>query len=142
MITNPTASYIQLAGSIMSHLKVSTPDATYAVGLQGSNYCSKQPISSKFRIVPPESRKEKSFSAFFRSWAHKGLDGLFSGWHQKNQEEEREEEDKEKEESNDYAQMNNEISRIYTFTPMEFTMIDRVTILSSMKATSQFTLYE
>uniref|UniRef100_A0A0F7GZN3 NDH-dependent cyclic electron flow 5 n=1 Tax=Cypripedium formosanum TaxID=53042 RepID=A0A0F7GZN3_9ASPA len=126
-ITNPRPSFIQLEGSIMSHFTVSTPDAAYAVGLQGSKYCSKQAIASEFCIIPPESTKDERSSAFFRSLAEKGFDALFSGWGKKAQEgeEQGEEEGKEKEECNDYAQMTEKTSRIYTYAPVEFTVIDR-----------------
>ncbi|KAL0917243.1 hypothetical protein M5K25_012291 [Dendrobium thyrsiflorum] len=125
-VTNSTASFIQLQGSIMSHLTVSTPDATYAVGLQGSNYWSKKATASEFSIIPPtDLTKVQSSSAFFRSLAQKGFDGLFSGWGTTKHQDGEKEEEEEKEECNDYLQMNEILSRIYTSTPVEFTVIDR-----------------
>ncbi|KAI0507303.1 hypothetical protein KFK09_013425 [Dendrobium nobile] len=112
----------------MSHLTVSTPDATYAVGLQGSNY-SKKAKSSEFSIIPPTDLSNvQSSSAFFRSLALKGFDGLFSVWGTTKQQDGEKEEEEEKEECNDYFQMNEISSRIYTSTPAEFTVIDRVMI--------------
>uniref|UniRef100_A0A0F7H058 NDH-dependent cyclic electron flow 5 n=1 Tax=Goodyera fumata TaxID=1390594 RepID=A0A0F7H058_9ASPA len=125
IITNSTTSFIKLKGSIMSHLTVSTPDATYAVGLQGSSYYNKQ-ASSEFSIIPPEDlTKEKNSSAFIKSLARNGFDLLFDVWDTKKHYGEKKEEGQEKEESSNFAQMNEKFSRIYTSTPVEFTLIDR-----------------
>lgn len=136
-VTNSTPLFIELQGGILSHLTVSTPEAAYAVGLQGSNYCRKQATATEFSIVPPtNSEKNGSSSAFLRSLVQKGFDGLFSGWgirkHQ-NEEEvkvEEEKEEEEKEEYDDYIQMNDKLSRVYTSTPVQFTVIDRVMIFT------------
>uniref|UniRef100_A0A0F7CYY4 NDH-dependent cyclic electron flow 5 n=1 Tax=Habenaria pantlingiana TaxID=1498489 RepID=A0A0F7CYY4_9ASPA len=125
VLTNSTKSIIQLRGSIMSHLTVSTPDASYAVGLQGSNYCNKQ-APSEFRILPPaDSKKHENSSEFIRSVAQKGFDSLFSAWGTQKHYGEEKDEEQEREESSDYAQMNDKFSRVYTFIPVEFTVIDR-----------------
>uniref|UniRef100_A0A0F7GZU6 NDH-dependent cyclic electron flow 5 n=1 Tax=Masdevallia picturata TaxID=125444 RepID=A0A0F7GZU6_9ASPA len=124
--TNSTPYIIKLQGSILSHLTVSTPDATYAVGLQGSNYCYKQATATEYSIIPPtDLAKTETSSAFFRSLAQKGFDGLFSGWGAKKHQDEEKEDGEEREECNDYVQMNEKLSRIYTSTPVNFTVIDR-----------------
>lgn len=113
-ISNTKSSSIQLSGSVISHLKVSTPDATYAVGLQGSNYCSKWLMMSEFSIIPPDtSRKGSSISS--QSLAQKALQmnqGFIT-------------EESEGEEDDDYAHLTEEMSRIYSNAPRQFTIIDR-----------------
>lgn len=101
-----SSSAIEMSGSFISHLKVSTPDATYAVGLQGSNYHSKKPISSEFSIIPPSL------------WTP----------NEKEEEEGSSTEESEGEEDDDYAHMTEKMSRIYTSAPRQFTIIDRVII--------------
>ncbi|KAK8951973.1 hypothetical protein KSP39_PZI003185 [Platanthera zijinensis] len=124
-LTNSTKSVIQLRGGIMSHLTVSTPDATYAIGLQGSNYCSKH-APSEFRIIPPaHSKKDEKSSEFIRLLARNGFDLLFSPWGTKKHDGHGEDRERDREESSDYAQMNDEFSKIYTSAPVEFTVIDR-----------------
>ncbi|KAG6505098.1 protein NDH-DEPENDENT CYCLIC ELECTRON FLOW 5-like [Zingiber officinale] len=98
-----SSSAIEMSGSFISHLKVSTPDATYAVGLQGSNYHSKKPISSEFSIIPPSL------------WTP----------NEKEEEEGSSTEESEGEEDDDYAHMTEKMSRIYTSAPRQFTIIDR-----------------
>lgn len=120
-----------MSGSVISHLKVSTPDATYAVGLQGSNYRSKQPMMSEFSIVLPDtSRKGTTNSS--QSLAQKALQSLFSREEivdEKDNEPINEGfqiEESEGEEDDDYAHMTERMSRIYSNVPREFTIIDRV----------------
>nr|XP_010932681.1 protein NDH-DEPENDENT CYCLIC ELECTRON FLOW 5 [Elaeis guineensis] len=123
-INNTKSSSIQLSGSVISHLKVSTPDATYAVGLQGSNYRSKQPIMSEFSIVLPDtSRKGTSNSG--QSLPQKALQSLFSRQEIENENEGFKIEESEGEEDDDYAHMTERMSRIYSNAPREFTIIDR-----------------
>lgn len=54
VISNLKSLPLQLTGSVMSHLTVSTPDATYAIGLEGSNFFSRTPFLSNFGLVPPD----------------------------------------------------------------------------------------
>jgi len=122
-VTNPRPTSLQLLGYVVSHLTVSTPDATYAIGLQGSSYHNKQPMVSDFSIIPPDSRGENSLSPL----ARKGFDALFSGWEKRGQVRD-EEMTEDGEEDNDYAQMTEKMCRIYTSAPREFTIMDRVTI--------------
>lgn len=130
-ITNRSGSPLRLVGSIVSHLKVSTPDATYAVGLEGSNYRSRSPLSSNFSIVPPGFGKRRP-SDGGQSWGSKGLLGFFSNVGQ-NAEElgtsgEEEPEESAGEEEDNYSQLTEKMSRIYTSAPRVFTIIDRVMI--------------
>lgn len=133
-VTNPRSLPLQLLGSLISHLTVSTPDATYALGLQGSSYHNKQPMVSEFTIIPP-SLREKALMLSVNPWAQKGFDALFSSWDKRIQVQNKEWEE-EKEEDDDYAQMTEKMSRIYTSAPREFTVMDRVII--SFKKFSSF----
>ena len=113
-ITNLSDSPLVLGGSVISHLKVSTPDATYAVGLEGSNFSSRDSIgSSNFSITPPESSQKNSENA-------KSFIDLFS------RREKEPEDDDDGEEKDNYAQLTEKMSRIYTSAPRVFTIIDRV----------------
>ncbi|KAH7653157.1 Galactose mutarotase-like protein [Dioscorea alata] len=94
-ITNSSSSSIQMIGSLMSHLTVSSPEATFAVGLQGSSYFCKQPLISNFSIIPPPQNEENVFP------------------------------DTENEEDDDCASMAGEFSRIYTTAPRQFSVMDR-----------------
>lgn len=122
MVTNPRSSSLQLLGSVMSHLTVSTPDATYAIGLQGSSYHNKQPMVSDFSIILPDLRGEKSLSV--QPLAQKGFDALFSSWNKRGQMHE-EEGTEVGEEDDDYAQMTEKMCRVYTNAPRQFTIMDR-----------------
>lgn len=132
LISNTKSSPLQLTGSFVSHLKVSTPDAAYAVGLQGSNYQSRQPLSSRFSMDPPDLGR-RSPSTSEKPWTQNVLRRLLPGWGDTGEEEEEEElneggdaEESEGEEEDDYARMTEKMSRIYTSVPRQFTIIDRV----------------
>lgn len=106
-VSNLRSSMLELRGCVISHLNVSTPDATYAVGIEGSNIFDKPPIQSRFSIIPPEVGKKNeslSFSAY-------GDD---------------ESETDEGEETSNYKHLTDKMSRIYTSAPRVFTIIDRV----------------
>ncbi|XP_072987182.1 protein NDH-DEPENDENT CYCLIC ELECTRON FLOW 5 [Typha latifolia] len=125
-ITNLKSSSLQLSGSIMNHLKVSTPDATYAVGLQGSNYRSQQPVMSEFSIIPPDYYESRSPTTN-QSWTEKTLEGLLFSTRKKkgDMKDEAFGDGSEGEEDDDYSQMTEKLCRIYTSAPREFTVIDR-----------------
>ncbi|CAE5960225.1 unnamed protein product [Arabidopsis arenosa] len=94
-VTNKGSSPIRLEGcSLVSYLTVSTPEATYAVGLEGSYFVETTPFLPRFRVVQGEDEEEKTTG--------------FGG-----------------EEESNYKQLNEEMSRIYTFAPKSFTVIDR-----------------
>lgn len=119
IITNSKATSVRLTGSVLSHLAVSTPEATYALGLEMSNFFSRPPVSSKFAIVPPDfDKRNKSGSG--NIWQ------LFSSWASRNPEIANEEEEElEGEEDDGNKQLTEKMSRIYTSAPTNFTVLDR-----------------
>lgn len=129
IITNSNTTGIRLMGSIVSHLAVSTPEATYAIGLERSNFFIRPPILSNYSIVPPDFGKTKKTAS--------GIWQFFSGWGSKNLEtandadkmsyESREELEGEEDDNN--KQLTEEMSRIYTCAPTNFTVLDRVLYL-------------
>ncbi|PIA59844.1 hypothetical protein AQUCO_00400607v1 [Aquilegia coerulea] len=120
VITNSKSSPLLLMGYIMSHLAVSTPDASFAVGLEGSDYYSKSPFISDFSIIPPEISKSKTRGVF------QGLlSNLGRGDEAKMKSNFGEIEKAEGEEKDNYAQLTEKMSRIYTSAPQEFTILDR-----------------
>ncbi|KAJ6827113.1 protein NDH-DEPENDENT CYCLIC ELECTRON FLOW 5 [Iris pallida] len=123
VITNPGSSSLELSGSVITHLTVSTPDAAYAVGLQGSSYRRRQPLVSDFSIVPPDFAEEKTLG----SWARKGFDGLFpASWDRRDGNADVDDElAEEGEEDDDCAQMTEKMCRIYTDPPRQLTIMDR-----------------
>ncbi|WOL20657.1 protein NDH-DEPENDENT CYCLIC ELECTRON FLOW 5 [Canna indica] len=125
-VANQKSSALEFSGSFISHLKVSTPDAAYAVGLQGSNYHSKQPVSSQFSIIPPDFTKRRRGSSS-TSWTENMLRELMPSWGSTEEvdDEDFETEELEGEEPEDYAPMTEKMSRVYTNAPREFTIIDR-----------------
>lgn len=126
-------------GSIISHLAVSTPEATYAVGLESSNYFVKPPVFSNFSIVPPDFNNNSGSSNL---WGQTGLKQLLSGWGlgspndgssnitMKN---EQEDEEIEGEEEDNYKHLTEKMSMIYTSAPRNFTIMDRVFLLKHTK---------
>ncbi|GKV52336.1 hypothetical protein SLEP1_g58925 [Rubroshorea leprosula] len=132
VISNLSSSPLQWTGTTISHLTVSSPDATYAVGLEGSNFLSIPPFLSNFSLVPPEFKQKKD-SGLGRFWGQITGNGFLSSWNSRNQKniseterrKRRPEEEMEGEEDDNYKQLNEEISRIYTSAPTYFTVIDR-----------------
>ncbi|XP_058105871.1 protein NDH-DEPENDENT CYCLIC ELECTRON FLOW 5 [Magnolia sinica] len=133
IVTNLKSSAVHLTGSVISHLTVSTPDATYAVGLQGSNYSTKPPLVSDFSIIPPGYFGQKKLSGSGQSWGQKALQGLFPSWGGSDKEFDGlntteggdSEEEMEGEEDDNYAHLTEKMSRIYTSAPRKFTVLDR-----------------
>lgn len=134
IVTNSKTTSVRLTGSVLSHLAVSTPEATFALGLEMSNFFNRPPVFSKFTIVPPDFDKRKK-SGSGSIWQ------LFSSWGSKNPEiaddtnstgSEREEE-LEGEEDDNNKQLTEKLSRIYTGAPTNFTVLDRVLIYHSTK---------
>ncbi|GMP98662.1 hypothetical protein CsSME_00046467 [Camellia sinensis var. sinensis] len=126
LISNSKHSSLRLTGSITSHLTVSTPEATYAIGLEGSNFYNKPPFSSKFSIIPPESTKRNDLGSK-KSWkSPTAVKQLLSAWGSENRSNEMErEEEMEGEENDNYKHLTDKMSRIYTSAPRYFTIIDR-----------------
>ncbi|OVA16415.1 hypothetical protein BVC80_243g23 [Macleaya cordata] len=132
VITNSKSSSLQLMGSFMSHLTVSSPDATYAIGLEGSNYLNKPPLVSNFSIIPPDFGQGKPKGPG-QSWVQTVLPGLLSSWGRRDTVDTDEsksgiietDEEIEVEEDDNYVQLTEKMSRIYTYAPRKFTVIDR-----------------
>ncbi|XP_011622984.1 protein NDH-DEPENDENT CYCLIC ELECTRON FLOW 5 [Amborella trichopoda] len=130
-LSNFTSSPQMLTGSIMSHLTVSTPDATYAVGLQNSNYCTKPPLISDFSIIPPNNNSADKASELRETWSRMVRQGLPFNWggRRENQEDGLEKDDvseeDENEEDDNFKHLTDSMSKIYTYAPRSFTLIDR-----------------
>ncbi|KAF5735244.1 photosynthetic NDH subunit of subcomplex B 2 chloroplastic [Tripterygium wilfordii] len=131
VVSNTNSSSIRMAGSLISHLTVSTPEATYAVGLLQSDFCGSPPFLSDFSIVPPDFGPENGFDSD-QTWSDMVMKGLFTGRGARNQNNAGkaksrriETEEEMEEEKHTYKQLNEEMSRIYTTAPRLFTVLDR-----------------
>lgn len=130
IITNSKTTNVRLTGSVLSHLAVSTPEATFALGLERSNFFIRPPVFSKFTIIPPDFDKRKK-SGSGKIWQ------LFSSWGSRNPEIANDadsmgsegEEELEGEEDDNNKQLTEKMSRIYTSAPTNFTILDRVLIM-------------
>lgn len=111
-----TCSSIHLVGSTLCHLAVSTPEATYAMGLEGSDYFTRPPFQGTFSIIPPD------FNTAARQNPNKfwPFDKLFPTNDINNGEVESGEED------DNYKHLTQKLCRIYTSAPRSLTIIDRV----------------
>ncbi|XP_073142135.1 protein NDH-DEPENDENT CYCLIC ELECTRON FLOW 5 [Henckelia pumila] len=125
------SSSLRLKGSIMSHLALSTPEATYAIGLQRSDFVIRPPVLSGFSLIPPDFIKRDGSKDTSN---YSGLRRLFPNWVAKNQagdveslmkNSQDELDDSVQEEEDDYKHLAMKISRIYTNAPRNFTIIDR-----------------
>ncbi|XP_059647314.1 protein NDH-DEPENDENT CYCLIC ELECTRON FLOW 5 [Cornus florida] len=132
VVSNTKSSSLGLMGSMVSHLTVSTPEATYAVGLEGSNFFSRPPFLSNFSIIPPDFVQGKDLG-FRKLWSPTALVEYLSSWGVRNQNtaddaESREgkvEEEMEGEETDNYKHLTEKMSMIYTDAPRYMTVIDR-----------------
>jgi hypothetical protein len=124
--TNSAASPspVALSCGVSNHLRVSTPDATYALGLQGSDYRTVEPALSEFSIIPPDYRAARQAEAGKEKhrWANRGFDMVLSGIRGRGTADE-----PDGEEDDDYKHMTDEMCRVYSQAPREFTILDRVT---------------
>lgn len=118
-VCNNKKTSLELKGCVLSHMTVSTPEATFAIGLEGSDFHSMPPFSSKSAIIPPDYYGQGSSSGLTQT-----LKGILSGWGKSNQRDS--EEEIEGEETDNYKQLMEQMSRIYTSAPRNFTIIDRV----------------
>lgn len=125
------SSSLRLIGSIISHLALSTPEATYAIGLQRSDFVIRPPLLSGFSLIPPEFIKRDGSKDTSN---YSGLPKLFPNWVAKNQDGDVDSLIKNsqdeldvlvQEEDDDYKHLATKICRIYTNTPRNFTIIDR-----------------
>ncbi|XP_076898236.1 protein NDH-DEPENDENT CYCLIC ELECTRON FLOW 5-like [Bidens hawaiensis] len=119
MITNSRSSPLQLTGSIIGHLAISTPEAAYALGLDRSSYYVKPPVFSNFSIVPPDVNKNDS------GWVQSGFKHFLSGWGRGNRKDGLSDEEGEGEEEDSYKHLTEKLSLIYTSAPRNFTIMDR-----------------
>lgn len=124
VITNSGSLPAQLNGFFLSHLRVSSPEATSAIGLEGSDFFVQPPFTSEFSIIPPEfgTRKDTPFGQ---------LMSKLSFWNQSNGNEKKDEEEElEGEEDENQKNLREEMSLIYTSAPRSMAINDRVYILS------------
>uniref|UniRef100_A0ACD6A0L4 Uncharacterized protein n=1 Tax=Avena sativa TaxID=4498 RepID=A0ACD6A0L4_AVESA len=130
-VTNAASSSspLALSGAVSNHLRVSTPDATYAVGLQGSDYRSREPILSEFSILPPDYNTQPSQEL---NWVNKGIGMLLSG-SGGNRAAPVATQEPDGEEDDNYKHLTAELCRIYSQAPREFTVIDRVRLARFIK---------
>lgn len=130
VLSNSKCLSLQLTGSVISHLTVSIPDATYAIGLEGSNFFSRTPFLCNFCLIPPGFGQKNEVGSS-QLWGQAGIKIFLSGWNGKNQNDadQLKKEDMEGEEEDNYKQLSSEMSRIYTSAPRNFTVIDRVILL-------------
>lgn len=129
LVSNSSTSSLHLLGSAICHLAVSTPDATYALGLEGSDYFIRPPFAANFSIIPPDFKRTDRDPRKF--WA---FNKLFSKWNARNWNVEDDveslvrdiKEELEGEEEDNYKHLTEKLSRIYTSAPRSLTIIDRV----------------
>ncbi|CAL4944379.1 unnamed protein product [Urochloa decumbens] len=125
-VTNTApAAAMALSCGVSNHLRVSTPDATYALGLQGSDYRSVEPALSEFSIIPPDygaATARQPAAEARRRWASRGFDMILSG---AGRDRLAEEDRPDGEEDDDYKHMTDAMCRVYSHAPREFTIIDR-----------------
>jgi len=124
-VTNTAPAPMALSCGVSNHLRVSTPDATYALGLQGSDYRSVEPALSEFSIIPPDYRAAAE-SARHR-WANRGFDMILAGGGR----DRGAADDQPDGEEDHYKHMTDAMCRVYSHAPRDFTIIDRVRDLES-----------
>lgn len=122
-VTNGAPSPMALTCAVPNHLRVSTPDATYALGLLGSDYRSVEPALSEFSIIPPDYGAAAGTTTARHRWANRGLDMILSGGQGRGG---GAADEPDGEEDDDYKHMTDAMCRVYSNAPREFTIIDRV----------------
>ncbi|CAJ1953385.1 unnamed protein product [Sphenostylis stenocarpa] len=105
-ISNKRSLPLRMTGSILSHLTLSSPEATYAIGLEGSSYYNTPLLESEFMMSPEDSGQEEGFG---ETSQNNGSEGS----HLNN------------EEIDNYKQLSEKLSLLYTEAPRNFTVIDR-----------------
>ncbi|KAK7271082.1 hypothetical protein RJT34_26693 [Clitoria ternatea] len=129
-ISNKKSLPLQMTGCILSHLTVSSPEATYAIGLLRSNYCIMPLFESEFSLSPLESGQDSGFGKLqnlpiikqlFQNLGTKNQ-SAGAGENQRSSEEMDEEME---EEVDDYKKLSKKTSLVYTNSPRSFTVIDR-----------------
>uniref|UniRef100_A0A0F7H054 NDH-dependent cyclic electron flow 5 n=1 Tax=Erodium foetidum TaxID=337372 RepID=A0A0F7H054_9ROSI len=135
VVSNSKSSPLRLYGGVMGHLTVSSPDAIYALGLEGSNFFDKRPIDTEFVITPPRYG-DQSQPGYGQVYGKMTLQALASTIGALNQSDEgvadtrrginyESEDGEEGEEDDSYKQLTDEMCRIYTCAPRVFTILDR-----------------
>lgn len=126
VISNSKSSPIRVTGSVLSHLTLSSPDATFAIGLEGSDFLGLSPFLSNFSIIPPDFAQKNEFG-FAQLWNQMSL------WVDETKSNETATElQMEGEENDNYKHLRDQMSRIYTSAPRDFTVIDRVLFLTQL----------
>ncbi|PUZ37036.1 hypothetical protein GQ55_9G085900 [Panicum hallii var. hallii] len=125
-VTNNAPAPMALSCGVSNHLRVSTPDATYALGLQGSDYRSVEPALSEFSIIPPDyraaARQPAAAGSARHRWANRGFDMILSGG---GRDSGAADDQPDGEEDDDYKHMTDAMCRVYSHAPRDFTIIDR-----------------
>uniref|UniRef100_A0A0F7GYL4 NDH-dependent cyclic electron flow 5 n=1 Tax=Geranium phaeum TaxID=379952 RepID=A0A0F7GYL4_9ROSI len=132
VVSNSRSSPLQMFGGVMSHLTVSSPDAVYALGLEGSNFFDKRPIDTEFVITPRRygDRSQPGYGQVYGKMTLQALVSTLGALDQidsdvaqiRSNDSESEEEG---EEDDSYKQLTDEMCRIYTCAPRVFTILDR-----------------
>uniref|UniRef100_A0A7N0VJZ9 NDH-dependent cyclic electron flow 5 n=1 Tax=Kalanchoe fedtschenkoi TaxID=63787 RepID=A0A7N0VJZ9_KALFE len=112
VVSNSGSSKLQFMGSFISHLTVSTPDATYAVGLEGSDFVDMPPLRSNFSFFPPDMNMELDLNESSTNHHKANYEGAT-------------EKGRIGEENDSYKHLTDKLSRIYNYAPSAFTVIDR-----------------
>uniref|UniRef100_A0A0F7GZN8 NDH-dependent cyclic electron flow 5 n=1 Tax=Geranium maderense TaxID=28964 RepID=A0A0F7GZN8_9ROSI len=135
VVSNSKSSPLQMFGGVMSHLTVSSPDAIYALGLEGSTFFDKKPIDTEFVITPPRygDQSQPGYGQVYGKMTLQALVETLGALNQidadvaqsRSSNSEIEEDGEEGEEDDSYKQLTDEMCRIYTCAPRVFTFLDR-----------------
>uniref|UniRef100_A0A0F7GYM2 NDH-dependent cyclic electron flow 5 n=1 Tax=Pelargonium fulgidum TaxID=73198 RepID=A0A0F7GYM2_9ROSI len=134
VVSNSSSTSLKLLGGVISHLTVSSPDAIYVLGLEGSSFFTRKPILSEFVITPPDFglKDQPGYGQVYGKMSLGALMSTLSARKQSNADETEnsnlsasEDEDIEGEEDDGYKQLTDEMCRIYTYAPRAFTVMDR-----------------
>ncbi|PIN20411.1 hypothetical protein CDL12_06881 [Handroanthus impetiginosus] len=128
LVSNSSTSSLHISGSLICHLTVSTPDATYAIGLEGSDFFIRPPLVSNFSIIPPDLKGNDRDPR--KSWAFNKLFSKLNAraWNAEDVVETLPRDIKEElegEEDDNYKHLTEKSSRIYTNAPRNLTIMDR-----------------
>lgn len=119
VVSNFKTTPLQVTGCLVSHLTVSTTEATYVVGLEGSDFFDRSPFQSDYGIILPDEHSQDNMFNIIQRWSRMSStngDGSKEGLD-------------EGEETDNYKQLTDQMSKIYTCAPSTLTIIDRVIIV-------------
>uniref|UniRef100_A0A0F7GZP9 NDH-dependent cyclic electron flow 5 n=1 Tax=Pelargonium dichondrifolium TaxID=73194 RepID=A0A0F7GZP9_9ROSI len=134
VVSNSSSTSLKLLGGVISHLTVSSPDAIYVLGLEGSSFFTRKPILSEFVITPPDYglKDQPGYGQVYGKMSLGALMSTLGSRKHSNADEiessnssASEEDDIEGEEDDGYKQLTDEMCRIYTYAPRAFTVMDR-----------------